>query len=259
MEKEKATLVLINPVGNDADCWQFLGPIGGSPFLYPGHGGRKRLPGWTHQQIADEVVAKFDGPLDLVGMSVGGLIVSHILTRHAGRVRSALIACCFLARGARDPGAREQYRRTQTERGELALRGGMAAAVEATLPRWFTPLAIRTEAPGVAYARRTLLAMDPQAWNDIWLAGANSEAVTLDALSAVRQPVTLLAGTHDAAAGLGLAQAHEFIPHSRLEIVAGPHMLHLEEPLGMLSALERHFAWVPIGNRVEQPLGTLVA
>ena len=255
-----ATLVLINPIGNDADCWQFLGPIGGQPFLYPGHGGRERLPGWTHQQIADEVVAKFAGPLDLVGISIGGSIIAHILTRHPDRVRSALIASSRLVPPGTGKPEVELHRRTQIERGELALRSGMAAVVEATLPRWFTPLAIRTEAPGVAYARRTLLAMDPQAWNDIWLAGANSVPVSPQALSAVHQPVTLIAATHDVSAGLaGAAYAHELIPHSRLEIVAGPHMLHLEEPLSLLSALERHFAWVPIGNRVEAPLGTLVA
>lgn len=132
--------------------------------------------------------------------------------------------------------------------------------VEATFPRWFTPQAIRTEAPGVAYARRTMLAMDPQGWYDIWCAGANSEAMTPQLLSTISQPVTLLAGTHDAAANrAGLVRAHELIPNSRLEIVAGPHMLHLEEPLTLRGALDRHFAWVPIGNRVEAPIGALVA
>src|SRR5262249_8237510 len=146
----------------------------------------------------------------------------------------------------------ESYQRTQRERGELA-RFGMAKVIEATFPRWFTPLAVRTEPPGVAYARRTLMAMDPEAWKDIWLAVANSEGVPPEALTKIQQPVTLLAGSQDPAAGLGLAHAHKYMPNSRLEVVAGPHMLHLEEPLSLLSALERHFAWVPVGNRVEHP------
>ena len=261
MNKDKATLVLINSIGNDAGCWQFLGPIDGHPFLYPGHGGRKCQPVWTHQQIADEIVASFDGMLDLVGMSVGGAIAAHILTRHPNRVRSALIGCSgSISRVAENAKEAELHRRTQIERGELALRSGMAAVIDATFPRWFTPQAIRTEAPGVAYARRTMLAMDPQGWYDIWCAGANSVAVTPQLLSTIRQPVTLLSGTHDAAASrAGLVRAHELIPNSRLEIVAGPHMLHLEEPLTLLSALDRHFDWVPIGNRLEAPIGALDA
>ena len=254
-------LVLISSIGNDADCWQFLGPIGGQRFLYPGHGGRKCQAGWTHQHVADEIVAKFDGMLDLVAMSVGGAIAVHILTRHPDRVRTALIACSgSISRGAAKPEALDLQRRARLERGEVALRGGMAAVVDENVPRWFTPLAIHTEAPGVVYARRTLLAMDPQGWYDAWAACANSEAVSPEQLATIRQPVTLLAGAHDGRAGLaGLVRAHELIPRSRLEIVTGPHMLHLEEPLILRSALERHFAWVPIGDRIEAIIDTTMA
>jgi hypothetical protein len=34
------------------------------------------------------------------------------------------------------------------------------------------------------------------------------------------------------------------MPLSRLEYVPGPHMLHLERPEEVLTALERHFLWL---------------
>ena len=49
----QATFVLLNPVGMDGDCWQFLGFPDAKTFHYPGHGGRARQPGWTFEQMAD--------------------------------------------------------------------------------------------------------------------------------------------------------------------------------------------------------------
>jgi pimeloyl-ACP methyl ester carboxylesterase len=248
-----ATLVLLNSLGSDDAAWQFTGLAGGHPVNYPGHGTRPRQPDWTHEGVADEVAAAFDGLLDLVGVALGGLVVLQALVRHPGRIRSAVIAC---GGSVRDAHTRiDALRKVAVGRGEAATAGGMAAVVEETLARWFTPAAVTGGHPGVEYARRTLSAMDPGAWSDVWLSLVNSSYVSAEDAAAISVPVTLVAGTQDRSSGLGgVSRLHELIPNSRLEILAGPHMMHLEEPGKFRAAIERHFGWLPAASRVAEPI-----
>jgi 3-oxoadipate enol-lactonase len=248
-----ATLVLLNSLGSDDAAWQFTGLAGGHPVNYPGHGTRPRQPDWTHEGVADEVAAAFDGLLDLVGVALGGLVVLQTLVRHPGRIRSAVIAC---GGSVRDAHTRiDALRKVAVGRGEAAAAGGMAAVVEETLARWFTPAAVTAGHPGVEYARRTLWAMDPGAWSDVWLSLVNSSYVSAEDAAAIGVPVTLVAGTEDRSSGLGgVSRLHELIPNSRLEILTGPHMMHLEEPGKFRAAIERHFGWLPAAGRVAEPI-----
>jgi 3-oxoadipate enol-lactonase len=253
-----ATLVLINAIGNDARSWQFMDLENAHPFEYPGHGKRPRKPGWTHDDFADEIVSHFDGMLDLFGMSMGGTIVAKILVKYPHRIRSAIIACSgSVARAVSSNEARNAHRQMILGRGRQALEHGMEAVVDQTINRWFTPLSVRLDHPGVRYARDTLLQMEPEAWNDIWTAQANNESVPLADLKEITQPVTIIGGAHDQGAGLrGLTELHQIVPNSRYEVIAGPHMMHLDQPKSLVGAIERHLAWAPIGNRVDDPMST---
>jgi hypothetical protein len=47
----------------------------------------------------------------------------------------------------------------------------------------------------------------------------------------------------------------ELIPTSRLQYVPGPHMVHLERPRSLSSAIDHHFTWLRVSAcRVESPL-----
>jgi pimeloyl-ACP methyl ester carboxylesterase len=142
------------------------------------------------------------------------------------------------------------------ERGQGAVTQGMASVIDETFTRWFTPHAQKTNPPGVQLARQILLEMDPHAWADIWRANATSEPVPTEQISAITQPVTLVAGTNDAAGVLALSQRmHELISTSRLQYVPGPHMIHLERPRSLTSAMDHHFTWLSGSPcRVVQPL-----
>jgi pimeloyl-ACP methyl ester carboxylesterase len=198
---EGTTLVLLNSLGADDSAWRFLGISGGHPVGYPGHGTRPRRPGWTHEEVADEVASAFDGPLDLVGVALGALAVLHALARHPGRVRSAVIACGGSVRTERTD--TDALRKVATGRGEAAMTRGTAAAAEEALARWFTPPAVSAGHPGVAYARRAMAAMDPGAWSDAWLSLVNSTYVSAADAATISQPVTLIGGAEDRSSGLG--------------------------------------------------------
>jgi 3-oxoadipate enol-lactonase len=227
-------LVLLPPIGLDEHCWDWLDlPVPAIRHVYPGFGGRPRdgrpgdLDAW-----ADEVAALGDGePLDLAGVSMGSMVAQHVAVRHPDRVRSLLLACTG---GSADPGS-------ALARAGAAEEEGMAAVLDATLRRWFSPeaLAARPAHPGVAYATATLLALDPRSWADGWRAIAGHDV--LAKLGAVTAPVTCVAGRDDLSAPVERVRAlAEAIPGARLEILDGPHMIHLENPAAFSAALAAH-------------------
>jgi pimeloyl-ACP methyl ester carboxylesterase len=184
--------------------------------------------------LADEIAASYEGPLALAGVSLGGMVAQHVAVRHPQRVQSLLVACTG---ASADPATMEQ-------RAARVLADGMAGVLEETLARWFTPaaLAVRPEPPGVAYARRTLLALEPACFADGWLAIAGHDIVAR--LGEIAVPTSALAGSADAASPVSRTQQiSERVPGARFVVLDGPHMLHLERPVEFAAALSEHLRW----------------
>lgn len=252
---EGGRLVLLNAIGCGERAWQWLGVGTAMEPSYPGHGRRPRKPGWTHEDMADDVVSAIEGPLDLVGVGLGGVVALKTLVRHPDRVRSALIACGGSIR--RSEAHVEALRRTASARASAGHEAGMSSAAEETVNRCFTPSAVRRGHPGVRYLRECVARMDAGAWSDVWMSLASASLVSREEATGISAPVTLVGGTHDRSAGLeGLTELHRLIPRSRFEIVPAPHMIHLETPGTLRALIERHFAWMPTGDRVEQPISS---
>lgn len=231
------TLVLLTPIGLDAGCWERV-PLPGVATVkhtFPGFGGRPRAPEPpTMTSLADEIAASYEGPLALAGVSLGGMVAQHVAVRHPQRVQSLLVACTG---ASADPATMEQ-------RAARVLADGMAGVLEETLARWFTPaaLAVRPEPPGVAYARRTLLALEPACFADGWLAIAGHDIVAR--LGEIAVPTSALAGSADAASPVSRTQQiSERVPGARFVVLDGPHMLHLERPVEFAAALSEHLRW----------------
>jgi pimeloyl-ACP methyl ester carboxylesterase len=231
------TLVLLTPVGLDADCWERV-PLPDSDIAkhtWPGFGGRARaVPPPTMASLADEVAESFDGDLDLVGMSLGGMVAQHITLRHPERVSSLMVACTG---SSADPEIMESRARRVEET-------GMASVLEETLERWFTPAALaeQPEHPGVAYARRTLLALEPGAFADGWRAIAGHNVT--DRLGEIAVPTTALAGGADSASPIERSRTiSERVPGARFAQIDGPHMMHLERPAELGAAIAEHLDW----------------
>ena len=247
------TLVLLNSIGCDGQAWQWLGVDGAAQPSYPGHGREPRRPGTAETTSSAMPSWVQPGLLDLVGVGLGGVVALTTLVRHPDRVRSAVIACGGSVR--RSPELMEALRRNATARASAGREAGMSAAAEETVNRCFTTFAVRTEQPGVRYVRERITGMDVEAWADVWLSLATAPLVSSEEAASISAPVTLVGGMHDRSAGLdGLIGLHGLIPRSRLEIVSAPHMIHLEAPETFRTSIERHFAWMPTGNRVDRPI-----
>jgi 3-oxoadipate enol-lactonase len=232
------TTVFLHPMGLDGRCWQFTGLRGFKPDL-PGHG-HSPLPAepLTLGSAADEILGAVDGPVDIVGVSVGGALGTRMAIMAPDRVRSLMIACSSVLDA---PERRERL----LERADSVDRVGMAGVLDSTLERWFTSSTLA--APhhrGVAYARRRLLADDPRAFALWWRAmGAHT---VRDEIGKIRCPVTTLAGRHDAASSVAhvLEVFDALQGPKRMEILPGPHMLQLETPAAFADAVRRHLRWV---------------
>ena len=226
-------LVLLTPIGLDAGCWAWtdLDGEGIIKHVFPGFGGRPRAPEPpTMATLADEVAASYPGELDVVGMSLGGMVGQHLAVRHPDRVRSLVVGCTG---AVADPVVME-------ERAVAAATVGMAAVLDSTLERWFTPPALAQPGhPGVAYARRTLLALDPRSFADGWRAIGGHDI--RERLPEIGAPVTCIAGTADTASPVSRTQdVADRVKNSSLVILDGPHMMHLERPAEFSAAVREH-------------------
>jgi pimeloyl-ACP methyl ester carboxylesterase len=184
--------------------------------------------------LADEVAASYDGPLDVAGCSMGGMIALNVAVRHPGRVRSVLVACTG---AAADPAVMEQ-------RAADAEANGMAGVLEVTLARWFTPAALADDGhPGVAYARERLLALAPEAFADGWRAIGTHDVVAQ--LPQIGVPTTALAGSDDSASPVARSRLiADSVPGAHFVELEGPHMMPLERPDAFGAALADHLARV---------------
>jgi pimeloyl-ACP methyl ester carboxylesterase len=145
-------------------------------------------------------------------------------------VRSLLAACTT---GKGDP-------ETMAQRARIA-REDMPAAIEEAMPRWFTPGFLEQGHPAIDYSRRTLGALDPEAFAQVWDAIAGHDA--LDSLGEVRAVTTVLAGRQDASSPPEQGEAiASRVPGARLVVLDGPHMLHLESGPAFGAELRAHLA-----------------
>lgn len=250
-----SAVVLLNAIGADERAWNKLGIDGAHVVTYPGHGARRPSLGWGVADIADEVVSTLDGALHIVGVGCGASIALNVLVRYPLRVRSALLVCGGAAQSedAAD-GARREW---LMDLGRRATREGMTSVVEVVLTDALTPFAVRTRQSSAEYLRSSLIRMDPDAWNDACIAEATAPYVSLNALSEISAPVTLVAGTHDPSRSFDQMNVlHRLIPCNRFELLSSPRMAHIEAPEDIRSAIERHFAWLAGPSTVTAPIGT---
>ncbi len=227
IEGEGDGLVLLHPVGLDHTFWGPLASLAGRRVLsldLRGHGksgtADERPP---IEAYAEDVHAtmRHHGMerAAVLGLSFGGMVAQTLALSHPEAV-SRLVPCA--CPGGLPPEAQDMIR----ARGLAAERGGMAAVVETTLERWFTPDFMGD--PRVEQVRQRLLGDDPKQWSDGWHAIAGFWA--LPRLGSIMVPTMVVAGEHDKAtsreAATALAAA---IPGAGLTVMPGaPHMMQIE-------------------------------
>lgn len=226
------TALLLHPIGLDRTTWDHLPIEDVLSVDLPGHGNAPRADMQGLGEVADvvlDMVPATAEPLDLVGLSLGGMVALHAALRHPGRVRSIVVACALAA----TPTEVMIERATKTE------LVGMRGMTSSMISRWFSQDTIETRSELIANTERHLLADDPTVIAHYWrLISTHDVRAQLRRMSV---PTTVIAGLADVS--VPPAAARELaagIPHARFVELPGAHMLHLESPRAFADAVDRH-------------------
>lgn len=232
-------LTLLHPVGADRHTWAPVLPRLAERYRVlsldtRGHGAAPaRGPVCGVDDLADDVFALWQQlgirRSHVVGVSLGGCVGLALAHRRPEALGRLVIAN---ARLEMDEAASGMWR----QRAATALAQGMAPLVEPTLERWLTPdfraaWPERTEA-----VRQTLLATPPEGF------AACAQALAAmhqhPRLAALKLPALLLSGRDDTAVPSALVREGAALhPGLRYAEIAGPHLLHQENPQGFVEAV----------------------
>ncbi len=224
-------VLLLHPVGLDLTWWEPQVEALRSEFQvlrmdFRGHGKSQIAPPpYTLADFAADTHALLGalriGPAHVIGLSLGGMVAQVLALEYPRNVRSLVLSNTLCTLPA-------EARQAMRARGESAEKGGMAAVVQPTIERWFTPGFL--DSPLVARCRQHLLAHDVAAWAATWRALADLD--TLPRLGEIHVPVLVMTGDADVSTPIAAAQViANAISGAVLKVMAGaPHMAPYERP-----------------------------
>jgi len=228
-----APFVFLHPLGADASFWDpvraELVPRTSLALDLPGHGSAPPPAlGAGIDAYAAVVADQLQEPVNLVGMSLGGLVAQEL-----GATRPDLVASVMLV----DTVAvyPEPMRQMWRDRADVARTKGLGSLVESMVEMWFSAeLAARAD-PRVEQARSTFASTDPEGYArtcDV-LAGVDLR----DQVASLAVPAVVVCGQDDAPpfrdAASWLATATGGSPHW----LPGRHACAIENPAKFVELL----------------------
>jgi 3-oxoadipate enol-lactonase len=193
-----------------------------------GHGGSDvPAAAYTLDELVADAVALLDAlaiPIvDFVGLSMGGMIGQGLALQGADRLRR--LGLCDTS--AQMPAASQPLIQ---DRIDLARTRGMAALVDSTLARWFTPGYLQRKGPGVDMIRTIFLTSPAQGY--IGCTEAIRRLDYLDQLPRIAASTLIMVGADDPGTPVSASEAmHARIPGSRLVVIpSASHLSNVEQP-----------------------------
>jgi 3-oxoadipate enol-lactonase len=193
-------VVLIHGLGDDRTLWRHVAPVLAERHRVvaidlPGHGASAEVPEGASIEWFAATVARFMVKLDLqdavlMGLSMGGGVAQYIAIEQNVSLRGLVLV-------STSPVVPEATRQRFLSRAESAEQGGMAAVVDQTVSRWFTPAFAAAHPDDVERTRSTVLRTDPRSFARA--SRANAARDCTDRLPNIRCPVLFIAGLEDPA------------------------------------------------------------
>lgn len=159
----------------------------------------------------------------LVGLSMGGGVAQALAIAQPHLVRGLVL----VSTSSEFP---SETRKRFLARATHAEREGMAAVVDAIVPRWFTPAFMETHQEEVERTTRSVLTIDPHAFAAA--SRANAARRLTDDLGRIECPVLFVGGSDDPAnPERALAIYRRALSGLRSEIIVGAsHLVPVEAP-----------------------------
>lgn len=226
-------VVLLHSAGLDHTYWdrqaEVLSATRDTVALdLPGHGGSPADPtdinlGDVTDRVAAAVAALGAGPVNLVGLSVGGLVAQQVALEHP-----ALVATLTLVDTAASFSAAGQ--RMMRGRAEVARTRGMSAVLDGLLGHWLMPATVSARPDLVDRITATVLGDDPDVHAALWEMVADFTSVSR--LADIAVPTLVVVGEHDSSSPVTSSVVlRDGIPGARMSVVAGAaHLSPLDRP-----------------------------
>jgi 3-oxoadipate enol-lactonase len=229
---EGPPVLLLHPLGVDRSFWDVVLPaLDGFEVLtydFPGHG---RTPApeepYTIEDLADQARALLrqggHAPVDVVGVSLGGLVAQRLAADAPDLVRRLVVVDAVAVYP-------EPMREMWRDRAARAPLEGVEPFLEPTLALWFTADRLAEGGPVVEQARRSFLAGEGKGYALACRALADVDLT--DALDRITAPTLVVCGADDAPPFTAAARdLGDRLPDARLVWLApARHAGVLEQP-----------------------------
>ena len=216
-------LLYLHGVGLDRSMWDAVAArVGGEALApdLPGHGAAAPITRETSLgALAAAVLTEAgDGPLDIVGFSLGALVAQRIAIDSPARVRSLTLVSSVANRS-------EAQRAAVRDRLELAERD-LPEAARASVDRWFSD-SFRAREPELLPAiHRTVAEMHHGSFLAAYRVFAEGDRELWPELGSISCPTLAITGAEDLGSTPAMTSAlAERIPQGRAQVV--PHCRHL--------------------------------
>ncbi len=243
------SVVLIHAVGQDLTYWDrqieaLRERYNVVAFDLPGHGrSAGNAKEWSFDYAASMVarlIEKVSGtkPVHLVGISFGGMVAQVMTLARPELVRSLTL----IGTASRFP---EEVRQGMRARAETTRTGGMAAVIQSSLERWFTPETRLRRPDIVDRMTKTLLGDDPAAHAAIW--EVISYLDVYDRLNEIRCPTLVLVGELDPSTPPAVArEVAAAIQGAKVIVIPGAsHIVTVEAPVAVNDAVRAFLDGLP--------------
>jgi 3-oxoadipate enol-lactonase len=223
-------VLLLHAVGMDLTLLDALTAILAKEFTIlrvdlRGHGKSPYVPAASLEDYADDVhalLAKLDfAPCGVAGFAMGGMVAQALAVKYPRDV------CALVLANINHQQTKESFAALMS-RVDDAQRVGMAAIMDLTMQRWFTPPFIAKG--GDAAVRARLASNDIRGWCDGFRAMAHVDIASK--LRSIKAPTLCLAGEVDKSTPPPVVKAMaDAIPGARFTVLPGaPHMPFVEFP-----------------------------
>jgi 3-oxoadipate enol-lactonase len=232
-KKNAQAVMLSHSLGSSLVMWQSQMEIVEPHFMVLGYDtrghGKTEAPKspYTLELLGEDVIGLLGAlgidKVHFVGLSMGGMIGQCLALNHPNRLHSLIL--CDTSSIVTEEGQPAILERIATARDK-----GMAALVEPTMERWFTPSFISKNPSSLGIIRKEFLATPVEGY-----IGCN-EAIRrlnyLDRLSGIKLPTLIIVGEEDPGTPVAAAQViHERIENSKLVIIpSARHLSNVEQP-----------------------------
>ena len=200
-----------------------------------GHGGSDAPSGaYTLELLENDAIKLLDAlgidQVHFVGLSMGGMIGQGLALNYSHRLKS--LALCDTASIVP-----VEAQPIWQERTDKAREKGMAALLDETMERWFTPAFLRKGSPMLDIIRKQILATPVKGY--IGCAEAIRKLNYLDQLSRIKIPTLITVGEDDPGTPVSASEAmHKRISNSKLVILpSSRHLSNVEQTEAFNEAL----------------------